>query len=93
MPLSPSAALALRLRLVHDYRHAALSDPRLPRAACPQGWPAERARQLFVSAYVGLSAPAEAFVGTQFLSPDGALAARNEETERRLFQLKREAAT
>lgn len=92
-PLSPSVALALRLRLVHDYRHAALSDPRLPRAACPQDWPAERARQLFVSAYVGLSAPAEAFVGTQFLSPDGALAARNEETERRLFQLKREAAT
>ena len=91
-PLSPEDALALRLRLVHDYRNAALSDPRVPRAACPQDWPADDARRLFVEAYVGLSKRAETHVGASFLSPDGHLAARNEETERRLFQLRREAA-
>lgn len=92
VPLSPENALALRLRLVHDYRHAALSDPRLPRAACPQDWPANAARGLFVAAYLGLSKAAEAHVGTRFLSPDGHLPAHNAETERRLFQLQREAA-
>ncbi|MBE9638565.1 PaaX family transcriptional regulator C-terminal domain-containing protein [Salipiger mangrovisoli] len=90
--LSPEVALALRLRLVHDYRHAALSDPRLPRAAYPQDWPAEEARNLFVCAYVGLSKAAEAHVGAEFLSPEGHLAPHNGETERRLFQLRREAA-
>lgn len=91
-PLSPAESLALRLRLVHDYRHAALSDPRLPRAAWPQDWPSERARQLFVTAYIGLSDRADTYVGAEFVNPDGTLAARNEETDRRLFQLKREAA-
>ncbi|MCA0941772.1 ArsR family transcriptional regulator [Salipiger pacificus] len=90
--VSPEDALALRLRLVHDYRHAALSDPRLPRAAYPHDWPADEARRLFVTAYVGLSKVAETHVGAQFLSPDGHLEPRNEETERRLFQLRREAA-
>ncbi|WP_353476631.1 PaaX family transcriptional regulator C-terminal domain-containing protein (plasmid) [Salipiger sp. H15] len=93
VPLSPEDALALRLRLVHDYRHAALSDPRLPRSAYPQDWPAEAARRLFVTAYLGLSKYAETHVGAQFLSPEGHLAPRNDETERRLFRLRREAAT
>ncbi|SDI00237.1 PaaX family transcriptional regulator C-terminal domain-containing protein [Alloyangia pacifica] len=90
--LSAAESLALRLRLVHDYRHAALIDPRLPRAAWPQDWPAERARKLFVAAYVGLSDRADAYVGAEFVNNDGMLMARNEETDRRLFQLKREAA-
>ncbi len=92
-PLSPAESLALRLRLVHDYRHAALSDPRLPRAAWPTEWPAEWARKLFVRAYLGLSDQADAHVGAEFLNPDGTLMARNAETDRRLFQLKREAAS
>ncbi|AWI86603.1 ArsR family transcriptional regulator (plasmid) [Alloyangia pacifica] len=92
VPLSPEDALALRLRLVHDYRHAALSDPRLPRAAYPHDWRADEARRLFVAAYVGLSKHAESHVSARFLSPEGHLAPCNEETERRLFQLRREAA-
>nr|WP_244867747.1 PaaX family transcriptional regulator C-terminal domain-containing protein [Vannielia litorea] len=89
---SPEGALARRLRLVHDYRHAALNDPRLPRAACPEDWPATRARRLFVSAYLGLSDKADAFVGESFLNENGALQAHNAETERRLSRLEREAA-
>ncbi|MFZ5964231.1 PaaX family transcriptional regulator C-terminal domain-containing protein [Thalassococcus sp. BH17M4-6] len=85
-------ALALRLRLVHDYRHAALADPRLPRAACPADWPADRARRLFVTGYLGLSGLADSYVGDHFLNDDGPLPAANPETQRRLFRLEREAA-
>ena len=90
--LSPEEALALRLRLVHDYRHAALGDPRLPLECYPPEWPAEQARRLFVTIYVGLSDLADTCVGQSFLNDDGALSARNAETERRVFQLKREIA-
>lgn len=90
--LSPEEALARRLRLVHDYRHAALKDPRLPRGACPTDWPAERARRLFVTVYLGLSAMADEFVGETFLNDNGALPARTDETERRLARLESEAA-
>ncbi|TDH35254.1 ArsR family transcriptional regulator [Pseudohoeflea suaedae] len=91
--LSPEEALARRLRLVHDYRQAALIDPRLPPAACPTDWPAERARRLFVTAYLGLSGRADAFVGETFLNDQGALEAVNAETEQRLSRLESEAAS
>nr|WP_272214240.1 PaaX family transcriptional regulator C-terminal domain-containing protein [Marinicella sp. W31]MDC2878561.1 PaaX family transcriptional regulator C-terminal domain-containing protein [Marinicella sp. W31] len=41
-----ATALALRLRLVHLFRAAALADPRLPGDALPSGWPAAIARRL-----------------------------------------------
>ena len=53
---------------------------------------ATRARRLFVSAYLGLSDKADAFVGESFLNENGALQAHNAETERRLSRLEREAA-
>ena len=82
--IAPADALALRLRLVHDYRRAALSDPRLPRAAWPSEWPAERARALFVRAYLALSPAADQSVGAEFLTQTGTLPARTEATDRRL---------
>ncbi|TYC62997.1 ArsR family transcriptional regulator [Stappia sp. BW2] len=91
-PFPSKDALDLRLRLVHDYRLAALNDPRLPEDACPPDWPADRARQLFVRAYVGLSAPADRYVGEVFLSNDGALPTQSAGSERRLIQLNQEIA-
>ena len=91
--LSAESALALRLRLVHDYRHAALNDPRLPRSAYPLDWPGDAARTLFVNAYIALSKCAETYVGAVFYGPDGLLLPRNDTSDARLFRLRREAAT
>lgn len=85
-------ALALRLRLVHDYRHAALSDPRLPRTALPVGWPGEEARRLFVTTYLKLAEAADTHIGRAFHDADGFLPERTAETSLRLDRLRREAA-
>jgi phenylacetic acid degradation operon negative regulatory protein len=85
-------ALALRLRLVHRYRQAALIDPRLPAAALPADWPAPAARRLFVTAYLKLAGAADAHVGQGFASAEGLLPARTGETGARLERLSREAA-
>ncbi|WP_029065834.1 PaaX family transcriptional regulator C-terminal domain-containing protein [Labrenzia sp. DG1229] len=90
--LEGEEALALRLQLVHHYRLAALKDPRLPRDAWPSDWPAEEARQLFVRAYLSLSAEADAFVGLTFRDAIGLLPLATEATCLRLDRLEREAA-
>jgi len=83
-------ALALRLRLVHHYRLAALKDPRLPRAAWPEDWPAEDARRLFVSCYLALAKIADAYVGDTFHDEKGLLPPISEATMLRLNRLGRE---
>lgn len=88
--LPGAIALALRLRLVHDYRHAALSDPRLPRAAWPVGWPGEEARRLFVDIYLILAEAADTHIGRTFHGADGLLPERTAGTALRLDRLRRE---
>ena len=50
-----ATSLALRLRLIDEYRRVLLSDPRLPAAALPTDWPGARARELFVKLYLALA--------------------------------------
>ncbi|MBN2739747.1 MAG: ArsR family transcriptional regulator [Rhodobacteraceae bacterium] len=83
-------ALALRLQLVHAYRHAALVDPRLPEAALPDGWPGGRARALFVRGYLALTRAADEHVGLTFHDSRGLLAAATAATELREDRLRRE---
>lgn len=91
-PLTSAMALSLRLRLVHEYRLAALADPRLPVTACPEDWPADRARAVFVHSYLSLTPQADAHIGTQFMSDAGYLPATNAKTDTRIAGLKAEAA-
>lgn len=89
--MSGEQALALRLQLVHHYRLAALKDPRLPRAAWPEDWPAEDARRLFVTCYLALTGAADDFVGRMFHDEKGLLPPETEATVLRLNRLRREA--
>ena len=82
--------LALRLRLVHLYRHAALRDPRLPASALPPDWTGHRARQLFVKTYIALSNLADQAVGTSFGDDQGQLPASTDEIRSRIERLERE---
>ena len=83
-------ALALRLRLVHLYRHAALRDPRLPADALPKDWPGHAARRLFVNTYLSLSVDADREVGAKFADDEGLLSVGTEETYARIERLQRE---
>ena len=91
-PPDAARALALRLRLVHDYRLAALADPRLPQAALPADWPGPAARRLFVTLYLTLAEAADACIGSRFPDPDGLLPQATAATDLRLDRLRREAA-
>ncbi|TWI35861.1 PaaX family transcriptional regulator C-terminal domain-containing protein [Paracoccus sulfuroxidans] len=84
-------ALALRLRLVDDYRAVALRDPRLPLAALGEAWPGLACRKLFVKLYRALSPAADAFVGESFLDSTGPLLAVSEGSGLRLERLGVEA--
>ncbi|MBB4122733.1 PaaX family transcriptional regulator C-terminal domain-containing protein [Martelella radicis] len=90
--LDGATALALRLRLVHHFRAAALADPRLPAVALPKGWPAGAARLLFVSLYLKVSASADRHIGLAFQNSDGFLPERTETTAFRLEALHGEVA-
>lgn len=85
------AALALRLSLIHHYRLAALKDPRLPREACPDDWPAPDARRLFVRVYLALASAADGYIGRSFSDSFGLLPSATEATDLRLDRLGREA--
>jgi phenylacetic acid degradation operon negative regulatory protein len=89
VPSGPEA-LALRLQLVHAYRHAALVDPRLPEAALPEGWPGGWARALFVRGYLALTRAADEHVGLTFHDSRGLLATATAATELREDRLRRE---
>lgn len=82
-----AVALALRLRLVHLYRHAALRDPRLPAFALPDGWPGHHARKVFVKAYLSLSELGDEAAGATFSDQSGALAVETGETAARIRRL------
>lgn len=84
-------ALALRLRLVDDYRAVALRDPRLPLAALGEAWPGLACRKLFVKLYRALSPAADAFVGESFQDATGPLLAVSEGSSLRLERLVIEA--
>lgn len=90
--LEGRAALALRLRLVDDYRRAALADPRLPASALPPDWPAEAARALFLRLYLALTPAADRHVAALFADQDGPLPEETEATRTRLERLHHEAA-
>ena len=81
--LADEDALALRLRLIDEYRHAALADPRLPRDALGPDWPGDRARDIFRRIYLDLSPGADRFVGRSFADATGLLPQATPETERR----------
>lgn len=85
--LTGPSALALRLRLVHDYRASALSDPRLPAAALPADWPGEAAYRIFARVYLALAGAADAHIGDSFRDSRGSLGCETRETARRLATL------
>lgn len=82
-------ALALRLRLVDEYRRAALSDPRLPSEALPQDWPATEARRVFRKLYLALSPAADLFIGGSFADSRGLLRETTPKTKERAEDLRR----
>ncbi|PTQ70687.1 PaaX family transcriptional regulator C-terminal domain-containing protein [Celeribacter persicus] len=90
-PLSGAAALALRLRLVHHYRLAALADPRLPKSAWPANWPAPEARRIFVESYLALAEAADRHIGRSFHDSEGTLPDETPATRQRLSSLTAEA--
>ena len=87
--LADADALALRLRLIDEYRHAALADPRLPQDATPVDWPAEQAHDLFRDLYLRLSAGADRCVGHSFADSVGPLPEATPETRARMKALSR----
>ncbi|MBU3029449.1 PaaX family transcriptional regulator C-terminal domain-containing protein [Paracoccus marinaquae] len=84
----PADALALRLRLVDEFRHAALADPRLPPEALPPDWPAPEARDLFRRIYLALSPAADRHVGRHFADSRGLLAEMTGDTAQRYADLR-----
>lgn len=88
--LAGQDALALRLRLVDQYRHAVLADPRLPVEALPENWPAQSAREIFRQIYLALSNAADRFVGRSFADTDGPLPETTGETLKRMEELQME---
>lgn len=91
--LAPPQALALRLRLVNDFRLALLRDPRLPAAALPEDWPGDAARRLFCRLYAGLTPAAEAEIAARLEGPDGPLPGATDATRARLAALACKAAS
>lgn len=73
--LPASLALAVRLLLVHDYRHVVLDDPALPHSLLPQDWQGPEAQRLFAFLYQSLDAQAERAIEADFVDALGALRA------------------
>ncbi|MGC4816929.1 PaaX family transcriptional regulator C-terminal domain-containing protein [Micromonospora sp. DT63] len=60
--ITGARAVATRTEVMDTYRRFPVLDPQLPIALMPADWPRGRARELFVSVYDGLAAPAEEHV-------------------------------
>lgn len=85
-----ATSLALRLRLIHEYRRVVLADPRLPAAALPADWPGIPARKLFVRLYTALADSADRYVGQAFRDAEGPLPPETAATQARLEAMARE---
>ncbi len=85
-----AVSLALRLRVLHEYRRILLADPRLPAAALPATWPAAEARGLFVALYVSLADAADRHVQLTFSDTDGPLPLSSPTVAARVEGLRRE---
>jgi phenylacetic acid degradation operon negative regulatory protein len=84
---SEATCLAARLLLVHEYRGAALADPRLPASALPRDWPGRPARRLFARLYLRLAPPADSHVARSFRDAAGPLRQQPAMMARRLDTL------
>lgn len=73
--LAQPLALAVRLLLVHDYRHIVLEDPGLPAELLPEAWQGRQARRLFATLYALLAQDAEAEIDAAFIDAEGPLSA------------------
>ncbi|MDG4818742.1 PaaX family transcriptional regulator C-terminal domain-containing protein [Micromonospora sp. WMMD956] len=60
--LDGAAAVRARTEVMDTYRRFPTLDPQLPLDLLPQGWPRQRARELFAAVYDGLAEPAERHV-------------------------------
>ncbi len=87
-----ATSLALRLRLIDEYRRVLLSDPRLPATALPSDWPGAAARQIFVTLYLALAEPADRYVRQAFRNEEGPLPLETLATRTRIEALSREHA-
>lgn len=85
--LTPPQALALRLLLIHAWRSALQSDPRLPASALPPDWPGHEARRLMTQAYLALSTAAESHLSLVFEGIEGHLQKRPQPVSDRLLAL------
>lgn len=88
--LPGALALALRLQAIHQYRQAALLDPRLPAEALPGDWPGLQAAQLFARLYLQLAPQADAQIGCSFADAKGELDAETDQTRLRLKTLSKD---
>ncbi len=86
-PLDAQLCLALRLLLVHDYRHVVLDDPGLPQDLLPQDWLGPVARDLFVALYAQLNDKAERAIAATFIDMQGPLVFEPKLLSRRLSAL------
>jgi phenylacetic acid degradation operon negative regulatory protein len=60
--LPGAEALRLRIELVSAYRTFPFRDPDLPGELLPEGWPGQRAHELFLAAHDALAGPADSHV-------------------------------
>ncbi|KZM49801.1 PaaX family transcriptional regulator C-terminal domain-containing protein [Labrenzia sp. OB1] len=85
--LDGHSALLLRLALVHAYREIRLNDPRLPPSVLRQDWPGSIAHRLFAELYIGLSAPADDYIGQHLFNRNGPLPKNTADVKSRLNSL------
>ncbi|POF29406.1 PaaX family transcriptional regulator C-terminal domain-containing protein [Roseibium marinum] len=81
------SALLLRLALVHAYREIRLNDPRLPPSVLPRDWPGFDAHRLFAELYIGLSTPADDYIGRHLFNRNGPLPQKPDDVKARLISL------
>jgi phenylacetic acid degradation operon negative regulatory protein len=73
--LSGQAAVAGRIRLVHEFRRLALRDPLLPAELLPRGWIGSAARRFAGTLYARLRGPSDAWIAANLANADGPLPA------------------